>query len=58
MPTQMTSDKIIKVINTAIKTTNATSIKDMAKVMAILKAQLTGVADMSFVSKTLRDKLQ
>lgn len=57
MPQQLSEDEIVSAIKAAIAETNATSIKDMGIVMNQLKPQLQGRADMSMVSKKIKDLL-
>ncbi|MEK7207356.1 MAG: GatB/YqeY domain-containing protein [Pseudomonadota bacterium] len=57
MPQQLSDDEIDKFIVEAIATTSASSIKDMGKVMGILKAQLQGRADMGQVGSKIKAKL-
>lgn len=54
LPTQLDEPAILKAIDAAINETQASSPKDMGKVMSALKAQLEGQADMSVVSKHVR----
>ncbi|MBN4050483.1 GatB/YqeY domain-containing protein [Gammaproteobacteria bacterium AH-315-M22] len=57
MPAAMSDDEITKVIDKAIADTGASSIKDMGKLMAALKPQLQGRADLGAVSGTIKQKL-
>lgn len=57
LPAALGEDEIASIINTAIGETGASSVKDMGKVMARIKPQLQGRADMSSVSKTIRNLL-
>ncbi len=57
MPKQKTQAEIITDINQAITNTSASSISDMGKVMAVLKTKLNAKADMSLVSKLVKDAL-
>lgn len=54
LPAQLDEPAILKAIDAAINETQASSPKDMGKVMSTLKAQLEGQADMSVVSKHVR----
>jgi len=57
MPTAMSDDEITTAIDKAIADTGASSIKDMGKLMAVLKPQLQGRADLGAVSGTIKQKL-
>ncbi|USA42833.1 GatB/YqeY domain-containing protein [Spongiibacter taiwanensis] len=58
MPTPLTDAELDTLIADAISQTGATSMKDMGQVMAILKPQLQGRADMAAVSKKIKAGLQ
>lgn len=57
MPAALGDDEIAAIINAAITESGAESVKDMGKVMGLVKPILQGRADMSSVSKTIRDRL-
>ena len=57
MPSQLTEAELQSIIDDAIAGTNAESMKDMGKVMGILKPQVTGRADMGQVSAHIKAKL-
>ena len=57
LPQQMTEAEINEAVLAAIKTTGANSMKDMGKVMGLLKSQLEGQADMSVVSANVKENL-
>jgi hypothetical protein len=57
LPTQLTADEIEALISAAIARTGAASIKDMGKVMGVLKPELAGRADMGTVSARIKQKL-
>lgn len=57
LPEQMPEDEIKKLAAEAIKKTGAKEIKDMGKVMGIITAQVKGKADMSLVSKIVKESL-
>lgn len=57
LPKQLSAEEIESVVASAISTTGANDIKAMGQVMAIVKPQLVGKADMSLVSKIVKDKL-
>jgi uncharacterized protein YqeY len=57
MPQAASADEIDALIEQAINASAATDIKDMGKVMTIVKAQLTGRADMAQVSTRIKSRL-
>lgn len=57
LPTQLTEEQVTDILNTIIIEVNATSIKDMGKVMKELKARYDGTYDGTFVSKIIKHKL-
>ena len=57
MPTQLSDDEIEAAVIKAISDTGADSMKDMGKLMGILKGQLDGKADMGQVSQLIKSKL-
>ena len=57
MPEQLSEEEVLKEIDNAFNEVNPFSMKDMGKLMGILTPKLKGKADMSFVSKTIREKL-
>ncbi len=57
LPAQLGSDELDAMITTAIQQTGAESMKDMGKIMGILKPQLQGRADMGDVSKQIKARL-
>jgi uncharacterized protein YqeY len=57
MPQALTEDEISSLIDAALSETGAESMRDMGKVMAILKPQLQGRADMGAVSRKIKAKL-
>jgi len=57
LPPQLTDTEIDALIDEAVSTTSATSMKDMGKLMGALKPKLQGRADMSIVSKKIKEKL-
>ena len=57
LPEPLSDDEIASLIDEAISATGAASIKEMGKVMGMLKPKLQGRADMGAVSKTIREKL-
>ena len=57
LPQALSEDEIAELINTAIQESSASSMKDMGKVMGILKPQLQGRADMGKVSQLIKSRL-
>ena len=57
LPQALTSDEIEDFVEKAVSETGAQSIKDMGKVMGVLKPQMLGRADMSAVSVVIKAKL-
>lgn len=58
MPAQLSVAEIDSMISAVIAATGASSAKDMGKVMAELKPQLQGRADIAAVSAKIKEKLQ
>ena len=57
LPEPLSADELGALIEAAISSSGASAMSDMGKVMGILKAQVTGRADMGAVSKSVREKL-
>ena len=57
LPQALSDSEVEQLIDNALKQTSASSMKDMGAVMAILKPQLQGRADMGQVSKQIKSKL-
>lgn len=57
MPAQLSEDEINTAIDAAIAETGASEMKEMGKVMGVLKPKLAGQADMSQVSALVKAKL-
>jgi uncharacterized protein YqeY len=57
MPAALGTEEISKLVTAAINETGAKSAKDMGQVMAILKPQLQGRADMGEVGKLIKSLL-
>lgn len=58
MPEQLSEEKVLELIEKAFAEVKPESVKDMGKVMAYLNPLVKGKADMGFVSKTIREKLE
>ncbi len=57
LPTPLNDSELDALINEAIATTGASSIKDMGKVMGIIKGKAQGRADMGAVGAKIKAKL-
>ena len=57
LPQQKTQEETEKIINEIITTNNLESIKDMGKLMSIIKNDYAGEVDMSLVGKIAKSKL-
>jgi uncharacterized protein YqeY len=57
MPSQLSGAEVDALIAEAIAATGATSIKDMGKVMGLIKAKAQGRADLGSVGAKIKAKL-
>lgn len=57
MPEQLSEEEVLKVIDEAFNAIKPTAQSDMGKLMGFVNPKLKGKADMSFVSKTIKEKL-
>lgn len=57
LPTQLSDTEVDTLIDAAIKESNASSMRDMGKVMGLLKPQLQGRADIAQVSVKVKERL-
>jgi len=57
LPQPLCEQEIDDMVNNAIQTSKAESVKDMGKVMALLKEKMQGRADMSIVSNKIKAAL-
>jgi uncharacterized protein YqeY len=57
MPEALSAEELHTLIDAAIAETGAGSMRDMGKVMALLKSQVQGRADLGTVSGTVKQKL-
>jgi len=57
LPEQLSAEELASVVDEAIKTSGAESIRDMGKVMGQVKAKAAGRADMGAVSATVKERL-
>ncbi|GAA4098956.1 GatB/YqeY domain-containing protein [Zhongshania borealis] len=58
LPTPLSEAELDALISAAISSTGADSIKNMGQVVAILKPQVQGRADMGMVSQKIKSQLQ
>lgn len=57
LPTALTESEISQLIDNAVSAAGAESMKDMGKVMGIIKPKAQGRADMSQISRLIKQKL-
>lgn len=57
LPKQLSAEEINDLITAAIRETGASTMQDMGKVMAILKPQVQGRADVAEVSKLVKSRI-
>jgi uncharacterized protein YqeY len=57
LPAQMSEAELTTLIDKAVADTGASSMKDMGKLMGVIKPQVAGKADMGLVSKIVKSKL-
>ena len=57
MPEQLSDEEVEKIIDEAIAEVNPSGPSDMGKIMKIVSPKLTGKADMSTVSKLVKEKM-
>ena len=57
LPEQLSDEEVAAAVEAAISQSGAQSMKDMGKVMGLLKGQLQGKADMGKVSGIIKSKL-
>ncbi len=57
MPEPLSDEEIRSMVQKAMTDTGASSIKDMGKVMGLIKPQAQGKADMGIVSKMIKEQL-
>lgn len=57
MPAALSSDELSAIVTQAIKDAGVADMRDMGKAMALIKPQVQGRADMSEVSKLLKEQL-
>ena len=57
LPEQLTNDDLLQIVKAQIISSEASSMKDIGKVMGSLKPKLLGKADMSTVSRLVKEQL-
>ena len=57
LPTPLSETEITELVELAISSTGAASMADMGKVMAVIKPQAQGRADMSAISQIIKSRL-
>lgn len=57
MPEQLSEEEVLKIIEETFNEVNPKAPSDMGKIMGLVSPKLRGKADMSFVSKTIKEKL-
>ena len=58
LPEQLSEEEITKICEQSINNLKASSLKDMGKVMGIIKSKYKGSVDLSIAGKILKDKLK
>lgn len=57
LPKQLSDEEVDAAIEAAIEETNASSIRDMGKIMGVLKAKYTGQMDFGAVGAKIKDRM-
>lgn len=57
MPKQLSDEEVVTIVQKAIESVGATSMKEMGKIMASVKKELAGRTDMSKVSAIVKSSL-
>ena len=57
LPEQLSEEALVQMVTLAISETGAQTMRDMGKVMAIVKPKAQGRADMSVISKIVKSQL-
>jgi len=57
LPEQLSADDLAALVDEAIAASGAESMRDMGKVMGLIKAKASGRADMGAVSATVKERL-
>lgn len=58
LPKQLADDELFKLVDDVFEEVKPSSTKDMGKIMKLLKPNVVGKADMGFVSKVVKDKIE
>lgn len=58
LPEQLSEEEVAKAVNEAISESGAESMRDMGKVMGMIRPKLQGKADMGIVSALIKKQLQ
>jgi uncharacterized protein YqeY len=57
LPEQLSTDELASIVDEAIQSSGAEGMRDMGKVMGLVKAKASGRADMGAVSATVKERL-
>ena len=57
LPSQLSKEEIDEIINNALKSYEINSMKDIGKVMRVIKDKYDGMMDFGYVSKVVKEKL-
>lgn len=58
MPAQLSEEEVAEIVHKAVAESGAEGMRDMGKVMGIIRPKLQGKADMGLVSALVKQKLQ
>ena len=57
LPSQLSNQEIDRIINNTISSSKVNSVKEMGKVIKIIREQYDGMMDFGYVSKVVKEKL-
>lgn len=57
MPEQMNEEEVLAIIDTVMEEIKPSSIRDMGKIMGAITPKVKGKADLGFVNRVIREKL-
>ena len=57
LPSQLSKEEIDEIINNTIKSNEVNSMKDIGKIIKIVKEKYDGMMDFGYVSKVIKEKL-
>ena len=57
LPRQLTNQEIDEIINNTVASSEINSIKDIGKVIKIIKEQYDGMIDFGYASKVIKEKI-